>query len=388
MRFKVSKKTFAHIDCDSFFVACEVFRNPALANKHVCVGKDVTIAASYSAKAKWVKVWVPFWEAKKILWKDFVPLVPDMRLYGTISKKLMTFLREHTQNVEEFSIDEAFVEITGLPESMGMTLEEYVKYLQNKILQEIGVPVSFWVSTTRLRAKIFSKVRKPFGYFIAMDNQSVYDQFQEMPVSDIPFVGFWYQQRLAPHIKTIYDFSRESMFYFKRLIGKNATGLWFELNGVNSLSFASSGDKKSVVKTRSFNDDKTSDPKKLWTYLLKNIERLFEDMALNEFEIRNIKLYLKTKEKQSYSTIHFFDDYTCDRKEIYSALQKLFIDLYIPGTIYRTTWVGSHDLQKYSPKQLSIFSENNAKHEKNIKLEKIFIDIHKKYGNTKIKVGI
>lgn len=127
------------------------------------------------------------------------------------------------------------------------------------------------------------------------------------------------------------------MFYFKRLIGKNATGLWFELNGVNSLSFASSGDKKSVVKTRSFNDDKTSDPKKLWSYLLKNIERLFEDMALNEFEIRNIKLYLKTKEKQSYSTIHFFEDYTCDRKEIYSSLQKMFLELYIPGTVYRTT---------------------------------------------------
>lgn len=388
MRLKVSKKIFAHIDCDSFFVACEVFRNPALANKHVCVWKDVTIAASYSAKAKGVKVWVPFWEAKKLLWKDFVAITPDMRLYGTISKKLMDFLQQHTQNIEVFSIDEAFVELTGIPESLSMSLEQYVIYLQKKILQEIGVPVSFWVSTTRLRAKIFSKVRKPYGYFIALDNQSVYDQFQEMPVSAIPFIWFWYQQRLAPHIKTIYDFSRESMFYFKRLIGKNATWIWFELNGVNSMSFASSGDKKSVVKTRSFNDDKTSKPQKLWSYLLKNIERLFEDMALNEFEIRNIKLYLKTKEKQSYSTIHFFEDYTCDRKEIYSALQKMFMDLYIPGTTYRTTGVGSHDLQKYTPKQLSIFSQHNAKHEKNIKLEQIFLDIHKKYGNTKIKVGV
>jgi nucleotidyltransferase/DNA polymerase involved in DNA repair len=60
-----------------------------------------------------------------------------MRLYGTISKKLMDFLREHTQNIEVFSIDEAFVELTGLPESLGMSLEEYVIYLQKKILQEI-----------------------------------------------------------------------------------------------------------------------------------------------------------------------------------------------------------------------------------------------------------
>jgi DNA polymerase V len=66
-----------------------------------------------------------------------------MRLYGQISKQLMAFLKEHTQQVEVFSIDEAFVELTGIPESLGMNLEEYVQYLQKKILQEIGVPVSF-----------------------------------------------------------------------------------------------------------------------------------------------------------------------------------------------------------------------------------------------------
>ncbi len=388
MKFKLSKKVFAHIDCDSFFVACEVFRNPSLATKHVCVGRDVTIAASYSAKAKWVKVWVPFWQAKKILWNSFVALDPDMKLYGQLSKKFMWFLRMHTQNVEVFSIDEAFVELTWIPESLDMNLEEYVVYLQKKILQEIWIPVSFWVSTTRLRAKIFSKVHKPYGYFIGMDNQSVYDQFQEMPVSDIPFVWFWYQQRLAPHIKTIYDFSRESMFYFKRLIGKNATWLWFELNGVNSLSFASHWDKKSLVKTRSFNHEMSSDPRFIWSKLLLNVERLFEEMALAEFEIRHIRLYLKTKEKERFGISHYFEDYTCDRKEIYSALQILFKKLYKPWVVYRSTWVGSHDLQKYTPKQLSIFSKANEKHETNKKLEKIFLDIHKKYGNESIHVGI
>lgn len=388
MKFKVSKKIFAHIDCDSFFVACEVLRNPSLARKHVCVGRDVTIAASYSAKAKWVKVGVPFWEAKKILGNNFVALDPDMRLYGQVSKKLMLFLQQHTQNVEIFSIDEAFVEITGLPESLGMNLEQYVKYLQKKILQEIGVPVSFWVSNTRLRAKIFSKVRKPYGYFIGIDNATIYDKFQEMPVSDIPFIGFGYQQRLASHIKSIYDFSRESMFYFKRLIGKNATWLWFELNGVNSLNFASRGEKKSVVKTRSFNHDKTDNPRKIWSYLLKNIERLFEDMALYEYEIRHIRISLKTKEKVSCGLSHYFEDYTCDRKEIYTVVRTLFLRIYKVWVIYRTTGVGSHDLRKYTPKQLSIFSQNNTKHERNICLEKIFLEIHKKYGNDSIKVWI
>jgi hypothetical protein len=69
-------------------------------------------------------------------------------------------------------------------------------------------------------------------------------------------------------------------------------------------------------------------------------------------------------------------------------LQTLFKEIYRPWIIYKSTWIGSHDLQKYTPKQLSIFSENNEKHEKNIKLEKIFLDIHKKYWNQKIKVWV
>jgi hypothetical protein len=93
--------------------------------------------------------------------------------------------------------------------------------------------------------------------------------------------------------------------------------LWFELNGVNSLNFSSTGNKKSVVKTQSFNHEKTSNPKIVWSKLLLNVDRLFEEMALYEYEIRHIRLYLKTKDKQQYATAHYFEDYTCDRKEIY-----------------------------------------------------------------------
>jgi ethanolamine utilization cobalamin adenosyltransferase len=96
------------------------------------------------------------------------------------------------------------------------------------------------------------------------------------------------------------------------------------------MNFSSNADKKSVVKTRSFNDQKTSNPKILWSKLLINVDRLFEDMALHEYEIRHIRLYLKTKEKEHYAISHYFEDYTCDRKEIYSALQKLFKEIYKP----------------------------------------------------------
>ncbi len=388
MKFKISKKIFAHIDCDSFFVACEVFRNPALASKHVCVGGDITIAASYSAKRKGIKVWVPFWEAKRILGRDFVGLQPDMALYGKISKKLMIFLREYTQNVEVFSIDEAFVELTWIPESMWLSLEEYIVFLQKKILQDVGVPVSFWVSNTKLRAKIFSKINKPYGYFIGLSNDVVYDIFQELPVSKIPFIGSGYQKRLGHHIETIYDFSRESMFYYKRIIGKNATYLWFEINGVNSMSFAHSGVQKSISKTRSFNHEITTKREILWKKLVMNVDRLFEELTISEFQVRNITLMLRNKAFQTSRLSFEFEDYHCDRKQILEALSHMLTALQIPWDQYRSTWVITTDIQKYSPKQLSIFSQTNERFQKNVSLEKVLGEIHKKYWNEKLKVGI
>jgi len=384
MKFKVSKKVFAHIDCDSFFVACEVLRNPILAKKDVCVGSDITVAASYSAKKKWIKVGTPFWEAKKILWKKFVGLVPDMSLYGKVSKKLMRYLSGESDLVEVFSIDEALIELTWIPESQGKTLEVYVHDLQKQILQHIWVPVSIWVSNTRLRAKIFSKARKPYGYFLWMDNESVYNQFQDMPVSDIPFIGYSSQKKLAAHIYSIYDFSREGMFYYRELIWKIWMQVWLEVNGVNSMSFAKKPWQKSISKTRSFPHQKTWDFHRLWTMLLRNLERLYSEMYTWEYELRNFSIHIVSQQGEYFSQKYFFPDYTCDSKKISSLAYTLLWELFQSGTVYKKTWVSTSDIQKHFPRQMSIFSGHNKKHEKDIQLENILWEIHKKYGTKSI----
>ncbi len=89
-----------------------------------------------------------------------------MSLYGKISKRLMYLLRQETLGIEIFSIDEAFTELTGIAQSKDMDIETFTLYLQEKIRQHIGIPVSIGVSNTRLRAKIFSKINKPYGYYI------------------------------------------------------------------------------------------------------------------------------------------------------------------------------------------------------------------------------
>ena len=115
MKFKTSKKIYLHIDCDSFFASCEELRNPDIRWKYVCVWDEIIIACSYEAKKLWIYTWLPVWEAKKILKKQGIFIEPDLFYYWEVSKNFINFLEKYTFNIEQFSIDEAFCEITWLP---------------------------------------------------------------------------------------------------------------------------------------------------------------------------------------------------------------------------------------------------------------------------------
>ena len=385
MKFKTSKKIYAHIDCDSFFASCEIFRNPKLETQYVCVGKEIVVAASYNAKAKGVKTGTPIWEAKRMLWGNAVFLSPDMSFYGKLSKKLMNFLREETQEVEVFSVDEAFVEFTWIPESLWLDLYDYTAYLQKKIKQHIWIPVSIGVSNTRIKAKIFSKVNKPYGYFIGHNIDEENKQFQDLPLKDIPFIWKGYQERLKHQAQTIYDFKSLRYWYLKWLIGKNATQLWLELKGVSAMNFKDSWTLKSISRTRSFNKTINSNKDFLWQQIQMNTERMFEELTIRKYELRNITLKLKTKDWKSYGGTIELADYTFDRKLIHNALKTLLDEVYIPYTLYRKTGVYSTDIRPYTPKQLMLSDIQNKRFQKDTQIESVLAELNRKYGKWAVK---
>ena len=117
MEFNVSKQVFAHIDCDCFYASCEVMRDPKLRDKCVCVGGDIIITSNYNARKYGVKVGTPIWEATRMIpKKDFVMLPPDMSFYGKVSDRMTQFLLQWCNGIERFSIDESWVDITGIAE--------------------------------------------------------------------------------------------------------------------------------------------------------------------------------------------------------------------------------------------------------------------------------
>lgn len=112
MLFHQSECIYAHIDCNSFFASCEIYRNPKLRGRPVCVGDQLIIAASYEAKVHGIKTGSPMWEAEKILGKNLVKILPDHAFYSKVSKSLMGYMAELVGKIEQFSIDEFFTDVT------------------------------------------------------------------------------------------------------------------------------------------------------------------------------------------------------------------------------------------------------------------------------------
>lgn len=389
MKFKTSQHIYAHIDCDSFFASCEILNNPKLYNKYVCVGWEIIVAATYNAKKLGVKVGTPIWEAKKILKnKDAYFCGVHMSLYVEISRKLMRYLREHTLDVWIFSIDEAFVEISGLPEMHKLSLEEYLLQLQRDILEYIWIPVSIGVSNTRLKAKIFSKVYKPFWICVWIDREIERDIFQTLSFREIPFIGSQTAKKLDFHISHIQDYIDIWYFEIIRRFWKSGGKIWLELRWVSSMSFAPKKQAKSIGRMRAFNREMTSDTNILLSRIKSNLDRLCDELYVKWYEIKHIQLLLIDSDWNHYKRDMIFPKFTSDRTTILSALKELFFGLYNIKLLYRKSWVFSAQIQSIHQKQLSLFNRENTEHASNLHIERLVHDIEEKYGKRVLKIGV
>lgn len=383
MKFNTSKKIFAHIDCDSFFAECEILKNPKIKNDFVIVGDEIVLACNYKTKAFWIKTWTPIWQAKEILKWKWIYLSSDHNFYSLISSRLMTYLEKNTLSLEPFSIDEAFCEITWLAELNNLSLEKYIQKLQNDILKNIWIPVSIWVSTTRIKSKIFSKINKPFWFYI--DLWTSRELYKNLSISIVPFIWKSMQQKLIYKCDNIYDFISLWYWYLKKDIWKSATDLWLELSWVNAFVVKKSPFSKSISRWRSFNKNITNNFDFLYSQIILNFNFLYEEFSIKNYETKKVSIFFRNKEKQTI----FFDQnlafYTNDRKILLEIVKKIFILSYNQNILYRSTWIVFSNLKDISFHQTNIFEENFIKN-KVIKKEvySIINEINLKYNSHKI----
>ncbi len=384
MLFKKSNKVFIHADCDCFFASCEILRNPKLKWKMVWVGSEIIIASSYEAKRIWIKTGTPIWEARKILWDKIHIFSPDHNYYSKVSDKLMNFLRYNTFSFRKYSIDEAFCEITGLPEMYKLSLDKYLKLLQKNILEYIWIPVSIWCSNTRLKAKIYSKINKPYGIYIWLDKDKEKKLFEELKISDVPYIWRSTTEKLKYSCKNIYDFVSLWFWDIKKMLGKNWTDIWLELSWVTSSFIKDESLVKSISRSRSFNKQITNDFYFLKAQFIYHFDIVYEEIVNKNIEIKEVSVMFRDKAFRVEIFSYKFPFFTSDRTKIFSKLLDLIRANYNNSFLYRSTWVIFSDFKYSIYKQLSIFDEVNHSSKINRSLQEVINKINKKYQRKKI----
>ncbi|MCX5843891.1 MAG: DNA polymerase IV, partial [Deltaproteobacteria bacterium] len=160
-------RAILHIDGDAFFTSCEEAIHPKLKGKPIITGgeRGIVACASYAAKRLGITRGIPLHQAKALC-PNIVILPSDYETYSLFSRRMFTIIRRFTPQVEEYSIDEAFADITGMRRALHASYEAITSRIKKEIERELGITVSAGLSITKVLAKVASKHRKPDGFTV------------------------------------------------------------------------------------------------------------------------------------------------------------------------------------------------------------------------------
>ncbi|HEY7398220.1 MAG TPA: DNA polymerase IV, partial [Gaiellaceae bacterium] len=182
----MSRATILHADLDSFFAAVEQRDDPRLRGRPVVVGLGVVLAASYEAKAFGVQTAMGCRRARRLCpGAVFVP--PRMSAYSEASEAVFRVFDDAAPVVEGLSIDEAFLDVSGMERSVGAAVE-IAGRLRRDIRAHVGLPVTVGVARTKFLAKVASGVAKPDGLLLVAPDREL-EFLHPLPVERIWGVG-------------------------------------------------------------------------------------------------------------------------------------------------------------------------------------------------------
>ncbi|HSE29321.1 MAG TPA: Y-family DNA polymerase [Candidatus Saccharimonadales bacterium] len=254
------KPIYALVDCNNFFVSCERVFRPDLWNKPVCVlsnNDGCIVARSNEVKAMGVKMGAPYFEMRDILTRNNVTLFSgNFALYGDFSQRVVQILKQESPNIEVYSVDESFLEISGLPIK---DYSEWGRQLSARVFKNIGIPVSVGIAPSKTLAKAAADFAKKNpdvqGAFSVAGNDSERERLLRwLPVGDVWGVGWRTAPKLIGRgIRTAYDLSKADLTWAQNQLSIRGVKTVRELRGESCISLDVNDElQKTMTRSRSF----------------------------------------------------------------------------------------------------------------------------------------
>lgn len=247
-----------HVDMDAFYASVEERDHPELKGKPVIIGgasrRGVVSTCSYEARKFGVHSAMPLFQAKRLC-PNGIYIKGNMHHYAQVSGQIMEIFRETSPLVEQLSIDEAFLDLTGM-EGLGGA-EKIARQVQDRIWRELRLSASVGLAPNKFLAKLASDLRKPHG-FVKITPEEAEGMLAPMPVTKIFGIGEKARQRLEEFgICTIGQLVRTDLSVLQQVFGINAAMIRDLGRGLDSRPVINDEEAKSIGKEMTFSRDYT-----------------------------------------------------------------------------------------------------------------------------------
>lgn len=389
---------YALVDGNNFFVSCERVFDSSLDNKPVIVlsnNDGCAIARSNEAKALGIKMGANYFEIEQLVKRHNVQVFStNFVLYADMSMRMKGLLSRFTPAIEDYSIDEAFLDFTGFKTE---TLRDYCLDMSRTVRQGIGIPVGVGIAPTKTLAKVANRFAKKYpGYegvaIIDTDAKRI-KALQLTYIGDVWGIGRRHTERLLNMgVKTAYDFTLLNRSWVRKHMTVAGERTWRELYGQPCIEMETVvPDKQSIMVSRSFGkmiEDFSTIKEAAATYTCMAAAKLRKQKS----HAKALMVFLETNRfrndlpQNNQHTVITMPVATNSSLEILHYVSKALERIYIPGYKYKKTGVMLMDISSEDAYQMNLW--DNIDRTKHKRLMEVLDRTNEKWGRNSLKPAI
>ena len=381
MKPLISPKLIALVDCNNFYVSCERVFRPDLHNKPVAVlsnNDGCIVARSQEVKDLGIKMAVPVYQVQHLIKRHNIHLFSsNYALYADMSERVMQCLEPYSPQVEVYSIDESFLDLTGLCQH---NPSAYAQQIKKSVYRATGIPVCVGMGPTKTLAKLANYAAKKWhktGGVLDLSNPVRREKLLRLvPVNEVWGIGRQTSKRLQlMGINSAYDLAVQPVESIQMQFNIVIARTVMELNATACLSLEEIvPDKQQIVCSRSFSRRLTQ-YHELAEALASFSSRAAEKLRKQQSVAGSISIYIRTNthnanEPQYQRSIRMpLKQATSDSREIISIAKKLLQEIFRAGYRYQKCGVTLGHIQPAAtPGQMDLFDLQESKHNKSREL--------------------
>ncbi|MDQ7834410.1 MAG: Y-family DNA polymerase [Humidesulfovibrio sp.] len=389
---------YALVDCNNFYASCERLFRPELKGRPVVVlsnNDGCVIARSAEAKALGIPMGAPAFQWEHVFRRSGVAVFSsNFPLYGDLSARIMSILADMAPGVEVYSIDEAFLDLTGVADPHALCRD-----IRQRVLRWVGIPVSIGLARTKTLAKLANRVAKKQpehgGVFDLESGQGAEAVLAATEVGDVWGIGPRHTKRLwARRVRTALDFVRLPRTWVRREMSVVGLCTQLELSGVSCLSLErAAAPHKSLLCSRTFGrlvSELSHLREAVSTYAVRVAEKLRREGA----EATAVQVYISTPRHRVNVAQHSAQatvalaSATAHTPDIVEAALRALADCFREGFEYQKAGVMLLGLTPASARQVSLLDLAPEERQRQRSLMATLDAVNRRFGRGALRYAI